>query len=40
MMHDETRRKLRELNLEELIEYLDVHMLDSQSLPLSFEERF
>lgn len=40
MMHDETRRKLRELNLEELIQYVDIHLIDSQSLPLSFDERF
>lgn len=40
MMREETRRKLRDLNLEELIHYLDMQHVESQSLGMSFEERF
>lgn len=40
MMREETRRKLRDLDLSELIHYLDMQHLESQHTGMSFDERF
>lgn len=40
MIREETRRKLRDLNLEELIQYLEMDHIETQSHDLSFDERF
>lgn len=40
MMSEETRRKLRNLNLDELIFYLDMQHVDTQTLGMTFDERF
>ncbi|MBW8381788.1 MAG: ATP-binding protein [Youngiibacter sp.] len=40
MIHEETRRKLRALNLDELVEYLDMHITDSDKIELTFDEKF
>lgn len=39
MINEETRRKLRELNLEEMIANLDIQSADTRYSSLSFEER-
>lgn len=39
MLNEETRRKLRELNLSEMIEAIDSQSKDSGYITLSFEER-
>lgn len=39
MINDETRRKLRELNLVELITVLDIQSHDTSYISLSFDER-
>ena len=39
MINDETRRKLRELNLGELITVLDIQSHDTSYISLSFDER-
>lgn len=40
MLNDETRRKLRLLNIGELIEEMDLQNQDPQTLALDFDERF
>lgn len=40
MINEETKRKLRELNVGEMITILDLQQRDSQSALLSFDERF
>lgn len=39
MLNTETRRKLRELNLEEMIQLIDQQQKDAHTLHLTFEER-
>ena len=39
MINDETRRKLRALKLDELVEYLDMQITESDNLGLSFDEK-
>ena len=39
-MHEETRRKLRALDLGELVHYLDMQHLESQHIGMNFDERF
>lgn len=40
MLNDETRRKLRLLNVGEFIEELEIQQQDPQTLALSFDDRF
>lgn len=40
MMNEETRRKLREMNLYEFVEILDIQQKDPSTISLSFDERF
>ena len=40
MINDETRRKLRELNLSEVISVLELQQNDINTVTLSFDERF
>ena len=40
MLNDETRRKLRLLNVGEFIEELEIQQQDPQTLALPFDERF
>jgi len=39
MIHDETKRKLRELNLSELVNAIEMQHHDQNSLSMSFDER-
>ena len=40
MLNDETRRKLRLLNVGEFIEELEIQQQDPQTLALPFDDRF
>ena len=40
MINDETKRKLRELNLSEIITLLELQQQDSNCITLPFDERF
>lgn len=40
MLNDETKRKLRELNIGELIDAIEYQNQDPKSSTLSFDERF
>ncbi|MBO5621786.1 MAG: ATP-binding protein, partial [Butyrivibrio sp.] len=40
MINEETRRKLRELNISELTVALETQQRDPQTVKLSFDERF
>jgi hypothetical protein len=40
MLNDETRRKLRILNVGEFIEELEIQQQDPQTLALPFDDRF
>ncbi len=40
MLNDETRRKLRLMNIGEFIEAIDIQQQDPQAIALPFEERF